>query len=89
MGDKANEILSSFRLSDADAKVYKKVYDKFDSHFVGQRNVVYERATFGFRCQQEGETVEEFVTTLHTLSEYCDYADLRTSLVRDRIVLGV
>ena len=44
---------------------------------------------FGPRNYNEGETIEQFVTTLHTSSEYCACGSLRDSLVRYRIVLGV
>jgi len=81
MGDRADEVLSSLNLSAADAKVYKKVIDGFDQHFVGKRNVVYERAMFGSRHQQDGETIEQFATTLHSLSEHCAYGALRDELV--------
>ncbi|CAL8069840.1 unnamed protein product [Orchesella dallaii] len=89
MGEKSDDIMASFNMSTADSKDYAKVMKKFDDHFVGKRNVVYERARFGMRCQVAGETVETFVTSLHTLSEHCDYGALKDSLVRDRIVLGV
>jgi len=89
MGEKSDELLASFQLSDADKKKFAVVLKNFDDHFIGKRNVVYERARFGMRNQEEGESIERFVTALHTLSEYCEYEDLRESLVRDRLVLGV
>ncbi|UYV65930.1 K02A2.6-like [Cordylochernes scorpioides] len=61
----------------------------FDTHFIGKRNVVYERALFGLRSQRPEETIEEFVTVLHRISEHCEYANLREELIRDRLVLGV
>jgi hypothetical protein len=65
------------------------VSQAFEDYFVGQRNVVYERARFGMKIQEPGESIDDFATALHILSEYCDYGTLRESLVRDRIVLGV
>ncbi|UYV79808.1 K02A2.6-like [Cordylochernes scorpioides] len=63
--------------------------EAFDNHFIGKRNVVYERALFGLRSQRPEETIEEFVTVLHRISEHCEYANLREELIRDRLVLGV
>ena len=34
MGDKADDILSSFGLSDNDQKKYSVVKNKFDNHFI-------------------------------------------------------
>ena len=42
MGDKADDILSSFGLSDDDQKKYSVVKDKFYSYFVKRRNVIFE-----------------------------------------------
>ena len=33
--------------------------------------------------------MEEFITALHTLVEYCDYGDLRDQMVHERIVVGI
>ena len=63
MGDEADEILRSFRLSVEDAKVYDTVKAKFDGHFVKRRNVIYERAKFNLRRQEPGESVDSFVTS--------------------------
>ncbi|UYV83347.1 K02A2.6-like [Cordylochernes scorpioides] len=89
MGERAEEIHSAFNLSEDDAKNLDKVIEAFDNHFIGKRNVVYERALFGLRSQRPEETIEEFVTVLHRISEHCEYANLREELIRDRIVLGV
>ena len=49
MGDKADDVLLSFGLSDNDKKKYEVVKDKFDSHFVKRRNTIFERAKFNQR----------------------------------------
>ncbi|UYV76630.1 K02A2.6-like [Cordylochernes scorpioides] len=89
MGERAEEIHSAFNLSEDDAKNFEKVIEAFDNHFIGKRNVVYERALFGLRSQRPEETIEEFVTVLHRISEHYEYANLREELIRDRLVLGV
>ena len=38
-----------------------------------KRYVIYERARFNQRKQQEGETVDSFVTSLYTLPDSCSY----------------
>ena len=68
MGDKADDILQSFNLSEEDAKKYKTVKEKFEKHFVKRRNTIYERAKFNQRKQEEKEPADEFITDLYTLS---------------------
>lgn len=89
MGDQAEDILNSFKLNATQLKDYKTVKEKFDSYFVVRRNVIYERAKFNRRVQNEHESVEEFITSLHVLAEHCEYGDLHDQMIRDRIVVGL
>ena len=89
MGDAADDILSSFGLSEEDKKKFDTVVAMFEGHFVKKRNVIFERAKFNQRKQEEGESADEFITDLYCLSEYCNYGDLRDEMIRDRIVVGI
>ena len=89
MGAKADDIFQSFNLGEEQAKVYNTVKDKFDSHFVKRRNVIFERVKFNRRVQQEGESVDDFIIGLYSLAEHCDYGQLHDQMVRDRIVVGI
>ena len=89
MGAKADDIFQSFNLSEEQAKVYNTVKCKFDSHFVKRRNVIFERAKFNRRVQQEGEPVDDFIIDLYSLVEHFDYGQLHDQMVRDRIVIGI
>lgn len=89
MGDTADDILLSFGLSAADQKKYDPVLKKFEDHFIVKRNVIYERSRFNSRRQDDGEPVDDFITSLYSLVEHCNYAALKDELIRDRIVVGV
>ena len=89
MGPEAEEIMSSFRLSEDNAKKWNTVTDKFIKYFVPKKNVIFERATFNQRVQQEHENVDIFVTALHQLAEHCEFAALKDQLIKDRIVVGI
>ena len=39
--------------------------------------------------QQEGESIDDFVTELFRLAEHCSYGDFHDKLIRDRIVVGL
>ena len=58
MGDAADNVLKSFNLTEEERKTYATVKEKINNHFVQKRNVIYERAHFNQRCQEEGETFE-------------------------------
>ena len=46
MGDEADDIMVSFRLTADDARQYALVKDRFESHFIIKRNITFERAKF-------------------------------------------
>ena len=66
-GDEADDILSSFGLSDADCKKYQTALSKFKGYFVKRKNV---RARFNRRKQEEGEPVDNFIMDLYTITTY-------------------
>ena len=88
MGEEADDIMVSFGLTADDATQYELVKNRFESHFIVRRNIIFERAKFNLRSQQEGESVETFNTDLHCLSEHCEFGVLKNELIRDRIVVG-
>ena len=89
MGEQPDDISTSSKLSSSQLKQYHKVKTKFDVHFVVRRNVIFQRAKFNRRRQEDGETVDTFITALHALAEHCDYGTLKDEMIRDRIVVGL
>ena len=88
MGREAEGIFKTFVFNEGDEKKYDKVIEKFDAYFVPKKNVIHERAKFHLRCQQQGESIEEFVRNLHELSAHCDFKD-KNEQIRDRLVIGI
>ena len=75
MGGNAKDILKSFHLSERDT-VYETVKRRFETHFVGRSNIVFERARFNKRVQGEKEPVIDFIESLHELAETCQFGPL-------------
>lgn len=44
---------------------------------------------FGCCKQEEGESIDNFVTRLREKAATCDYAGLKDEMIRDKIVLGI
>ena len=89
MGEDADDILYSFGLTEDERKSYNTVSTKFEAYFVKRRNPIYERAKFNMRRQEEGESVNSFITSLYRLAEHCNYRGLHDEMIRDRIVVGL
>lgn len=69
-GDDAEDILNVLPPTEAQKKSYNAVTAAFTDHCVSKRNVIFERARFNRRSQEPGESVESFITAVHTLAEH-------------------
>ena len=89
MGEEAESILCSTDITADDKEKYDLVIVKFDAFFQVRKNVIFERAKFNRRVQLEGESAEQFITSLYALVETCEYGTLKDEMIRDRIVVGI
>ena len=64
MGGEGDDIMAGFGLTEEKREVYQSVKNKFDEQFVIRRNTIFERAKFNRRCQEEGEMVDSYITSL-------------------------
>jgi len=76
IGEEGESILASTNATDEERKSYTAVVDKFDAFFKVRRNVIYERAQFNRRSQQQDETTEQYIMELYRLADNCDYGAL-------------
>lgn len=89
MGEEADTILCSTNATEDERKNYATVCSKFDEFFKVRSNVIYERARFNKRNQLPGESAEKYIVELYTLSRNCNYGDLTSEMIRDRLVIGI
>ena len=90
MGGKSEDIFSSFTFHDgADQNNYDHVQEKLDHHFIAKKNIIHERAKFNKRVQGQDEPMENFITDLYRLAEFCEYGCVRNEMIRDRLIVGL
>ena len=89
LGEEAEDVLISMNITEEEHKTYESVRSHLDDFFKVRINVILEREKFNRRCQRDGETAEEFITTLYNLVETCNYKDLKEEMLRDRLVVGI
>ena len=89
LGEGAEDVLSSTKISVDERKAYSAVLNKFDDFFLIRKNIIFERARFNRRDQLDGETADEYISALHNLAEGCEYGTLKSELIRDRLVVGI
>ena len=61
--------------------MYNAVKKEFEGHFIIKCNLIFECACFNMLVQTEGESVDNFITDLYTLAEFCNFGDLRNKLI--------
>ena len=44
---------------------------------------------FNHCVQQEGESLEDFIFDVHTLTQHCVYGPVQDEMIHDRIVAGI
>lgn len=79
----------NLNLSQAEQANAGAILDALEAYFKPAKNVIYERYVFGCCKQDEGESIDSFVTRLREKAASCEYGVLRDELIRDKIVLGI
>lgn len=89
MGDEAEDILTSLRLTSEHLSEYNTDTERPNEHFVVRRNLIFEHAKFNMRQQEAGQSADNFITALHCLAEHCGYGQFYSEMIRDRLVVGL
>jgi len=71
MGPEAEAIITQLALTEEESKVFNTVLAKLDAFFKPQTNVIYERTRLNQRVQNEGESMQDFISVLYELAENC------------------
>lgn len=84
------EVCNTFEFgTDEDKKKLNLVLKKFEDYRSPRKNTSFERFRYWNRSQQEGETVNQFVTVLKRRIKNCEYTPSTDTIVRDHLVFGI
>ena len=89
IGDDGREVYSTLRdwAHDGDDRRILPVLRKFADYCQPRKNVPFERYKFNKRPQESGESYEQYKTTLHKLSEACEFDTITPNeILRDRLI---
>ena len=90
IGEETNEIYNTLQFVTEEDRIKLDVLkSKFEEYVNPRKNTVFERYRFWEYKQQEGETIDQFITELKTRAKSCEFGDQHDSMIRDRIVFGV
>lgn len=51
--------------------------------------MIFKQARFNRHYQAVSKSAQQFITSLYTLAENCNYSDLKDEMIRDRMVVGI
>ena len=75
--------------SEEEKQDISKVLELWNTHCIGQTNVIYERYKFNNRSQEPHESVDAYATALRALAVTCEFGVLKEEMARDLIVCGI
>ncbi|GBM17594.1 hypothetical protein AVEN_80893-1 [Araneus ventricosus] len=84
IGEECLEIYNTF--NEVSSASMNDILAKFEDYFVPQRNITYERQRLFLLVQQEGQSVDDFITELRKQLRNCDYGSLSDSVLVDKLV---
>lgn len=87
IGEEGQDIIESFNLTEEQMSDDTALINAFEDYVKPRKNVIYERFLFYNRHQKEGESFENFLTSISKMVKTCEFNNEQEAL-RDRIVLG-
>lgn len=67
-------------------KDYEVALRNLNNYFTQKNNVLYERHIFWLAVQEQGESVDSFVSRLKQLAVMCDFGDHKDDLICDQVI---
>lgn len=90
IGADGYDVYSTFKYAEDEKREnLETLVKKFNEHFGTKQNTTMLRFKFFTRQQELSESIDEYVTALKLLTQYCEFKHLEEGLIRDRLVCGV
>ena len=87
LGEEEDDVLISTNISEESRKNYDDVLAKFDAHFKVHKNIIFETVGFNRRTQEDDESVDQFIMSLYSLAENCEFGPMKDELIWDHLVI--
>ncbi|XP_026726899.1 uncharacterized protein LOC113493227 isoform X2 [Trichoplusia ni] len=86
IGEKCREVYEQFT---GEYKTIEDLLKAFDAFFLPRKNITIERHSFFTRDQRDLESIEQYVFELNKIAAKCEFKDLCSELVRDKMICGI
>ena len=86
VGQETQDICDTLNVEEHEGTPYKTSLEALDQHFCIEKDIAFERLTFRAANQLEKESIEQYITRLRQLAQYCEYGNKIESNIRDQII---
>ena len=70
-------------------KTFEQLVEVLTNYYSPKPTEVMQRFHFNSRARREGEFIANYVAELRSLAEHCNYGEVLSEMLRDRLVWGV
>ena len=67
---------------------FSELVELAKKHYNPKPSPIVKRFEFNSRSQEEGETIAVYVAELRKIAEHCEYGEVLSDMLRDRLVCG-
>lgn len=89
IGTEGEDMFKTFNLLEMNCNDISKVLQEFETRCAPVTNVIYERYVFNKRTQEQGESLDHYMTDIMKQADLCQYGVLKDELIRDRLMSGI
>ncbi|XP_055716587.1 uncharacterized protein LOC129810266 isoform X2 [Phlebotomus papatasi] len=90
MGPVCYNVLESLSAPEKpEQKSYDQIMEMLQQHYKPTRNIHAERYKFNTRQQMEGETLQDYIVELKSLSRTCNFRTFLEEALTDRLISGI
>lgn len=90
LGPKPFKLLADhFRPKQVDTQSYKEITEILSSYYNVSYSIIGERVAFGRRYRNEGESINQYLSSLRSIAGRCQFKGSLDERLRDQLVLGI
>lgn len=89
IGTEAQDLYLNVLKKNEEIDKYEHILKIFDDYFAPKQNEVMNTFNFNNRRQEDGENFDSFYSNIKQLVKNCNFMDLESRMLRDRIVMGI
>ena len=86
VGQETQDIYDTINKEEREGTLYKTSLEALGQHFCIKKNIPFEKSIFRAAKQLEKESIEQYITRLQQLAQYCEYGNKIENNIRDQII---